>query len=106
MKKLIMSLAAILTFGIASAQIDPEQPQQTQPDPVKGVEPDSKNKADRDVDVPIDPQTIETRKDKDPLKDELKTKDHVKSTPDPAVVKDEKDEEEKPRDKRKKKRRN
>lgn len=106
MKKLILSLAAILTFSIASAQIDPDQPQQTQPDPVKGVEPDSKNKADRDVDVPIAPETMENSEDKDPLKDELKTKDHVKSTPDPAIVKDKKNEDERPSEKRRKKRRN
>ena len=106
MKKLILSLAAILTFSIASAQIDPEQPQQTQPDPVKGIEPGGKNKADPDVDVPIDTETMENREDKDPLKDEIKTKGHVKSTPDPDVVKDKKDEDERPYEKRRKKKRN
>lgn len=92
MKKIILSLAAMLTFGIASAQIDPAQPQQTQPDPAKGVEPDTKNKVDTKVDVPIDPATQNSQTgvidDTQPRKDELKTRDHVKSTPDPAIVKD------------------
>lgn len=106
MKKLILSLAAVLTVSIASAQIDPDQPKQTQPDPVQGIEPDSKNKADQDVDVPIHPETIENRKDKDPLKDEIKTKDHVKSTPDPSIVKDRENKEAKPVNKRRKKSKN
>ena len=54
--------------------------------------------------MPIDPQTMETVKDKDPLKDELKTKNHVKSTLDTSVVKDKKDEEKKADIKRKRKR--
>lgn len=91
MKKLLASLAAVLTFSMASAQIDTDRPQQTQPDAVKKIEPDGKNKADQDVDVPIHPKTMENRKDKDPLKDELKTKNHVKSTPDPSIVDESKD---------------
>jgi len=92
MKKIILSLASMLTFSIATAQIDPVQPQQTKPDAVQGVEPDSKNKADTKIAVPL-----ETRADKDNTgvindrqqrKDEIKTDEHVKSTPDPAVVKD------------------
>ena len=92
MKRLILSMAAMLTFGIASAQIDPAQPQQTQPDPVQRVEPDSKNKADTKINVPIDPATTKDQNGitdpKPSRKDELKTVDHIKSTPDPDIVKD------------------
>jgi hypothetical protein len=108
MKKIILSIAAILTFSIASAQIDKDQPQQTQPDPVNGVEPDTKNKADQSVDVPIDPQTLEEQKSQnhDPMKDELKTEDHMKSTPDPSIVKDKtKEDSKKATDRNKKKKR-
>lgn len=84
----MLSLAALLTFSIASAQIDPAQPQQTQPDPVKAAEPDSKNRVDTKLDVPIDPSTKDATDDRQLRKDELKTEDHVKSTPDPSIVKD------------------
>mgnify|MGYP005846349779 CR=1 FL=1 len=92
MKNLILSLAALFSVSVATAQINTTQPQQTQPDPVKGVEPDSKTKADPAVAVPIDPQTTKDQTgvidDTQPRKDELKTRDHVKSTPDSDIVKD------------------
>ena len=44
MKKLLFSIAAVFTFSIASAQVLPKQPQQTQPDAAKDVKADDKNK--------------------------------------------------------------
>jgi len=91
MKRLMLALAAMLTFGVASAQINPAQPQQTQPDPADAVAPaDAKNTADKKVDVQVDATSRqETTVDGvQPRKDEIKTEDHVKSTPDPSTVQD------------------
>lgn len=90
MKKILMTLGAILTFGIASAQVPPSQPQQTQPDPVPTVK-DKDKKTNKDANIQnqvIDPAKPVTTDQIQPRKDELKTRDHVKSTPDPNTVKD------------------
>jgi hypothetical protein len=90
MKKIFLSLAAMLTFGIASAQISPAQPQQTQPDPANTAT-DANTKAKKDANVQndvVNPSAAPQGNDVQPRKDELKTRDHVKSTPDPSTVKD------------------
>lgn len=90
MKKIMITLGAILTFGIASAQVPPSQPQQTQPDPVPTVkDKDKKTKKDASIqNQVIDPSKPVTTDQVQPRKDELKTRDHVKSTPEPNTVKD------------------
>lgn len=96
--------------SMAAAQTDTNPPQQTQPDPGTTVNTDTKNTADTQVEVPLDPQTTEENNSlnhEQPLKDELKTRDHVKSTPDPAIVKDKKDDKQQTvKSKRKKRNRN
>lgn len=90
MKNILMTLGAVLTFGIASAQIPPSQPQQTQPDPVT-TKKDAENKAKKDANVQndrLDPTRAPEGNEVQPRKDELKTRGHVKSTPDPAITKD------------------
>ncbi len=89
MKKIMMTLGAILAFGIASAQVPPSQPQQTQPDPVPTVNgKDRKTKKDATIQQDSDPAKPVTTEQVQPRKDELKTRDHVKSTPEPNTVKD------------------
>ena len=87
-----MLFAAMLAFGVASAQIDPAQPQQTQPDPASAAAADKKNAADTTIDVQTDATTRQktTADGVQPRKDEIKTENHVKSTPDPSIVKEEK----------------
>jgi hypothetical protein len=91
MKKTMMTLAAILTLGLASAQVDPVQPQQPEPNTSKDVIAEPKRDVDATIDVPIDPNTIEENNhnvvnDGGGLKNELKTDNHVKSTPQPVKV--------------------
>lgn len=84
MKKIVLTLGAVLTFGIASAQVPPSQPQQTQPDPIT-TKKDAETKAKKDANVQNDvlaPTEAQQRKD------ELKTRNHVKSTPSPSITKD------------------
>lgn len=80
MKKIILSLTALLAFSIASAQTEPKTTKNpanqtptttTQPDKtaVGGAVVDDKNKKGSDGEM-IQPR-----------KDEMKTTDHVKSTP-------------------------
>lgn len=89
MKKIMITLGAILTFGIASAQVPPSQPQQTQPDPVPTVkDKDKKTKKDATMQQAVDPAKPVTTDQVQPRKDELKTRDHVKSTPNPDTMKD------------------
>jgi hypothetical protein len=86
MKKMILSLAAMLMFGIASAQTGPTTTRPVQPEaPKTGMEEKDKVKKDAEIqnDVNQDPE-----KKVVPKKDELKTRDHVKSTPDPDKKKD------------------
>lgn len=90
MKKIILSAIAMLAFGIASAQTDPKTPPVAPTPPSPQVTPEEK-KANADANVQNQiPQTSEQRREMDgaqPRKDELKTRDHVKSTPDPEAVK-------------------
>lgn len=88
MKKIFLSLAAMLTFGIASAQISPTQPQQTQPDPVNTTNPANPKKDTNVKNDVLDPAKPLQGNEVPPRKDELKTRDHVKSTQSPATVKD------------------
>ncbi|WP_129583035.1 hypothetical protein [Flavobacterium cyanobacteriorum] len=103
MKKILVTLAAVLAFGVASAQVPPGQPQQTQPDPT-GTTADDRAKKDADVqnDV-LDPAKAPQGNHVTPRKDEIKTRDHVKSTPDPATVKDSTDNRKKSQKKSKRK---
>lgn len=96
-----MTVAALLMLGITSAQVNPEQPQQPEPGASNNVMVETKKQADPTIDVPIDPNTIEEKNhnvinDGEGLKNELKTKDHIKSTSQPPNI-------EKPEAKRKKK---
>jgi hypothetical protein len=88
MKKIFLSLGALFTFGIASAQIDPKQA------PVPSTPP-STTKAETDNTI----KPVELSKDAvdkgqkpdgevQPRKDEIKTQDHVKSTPKPEAKTD------------------
>lgn len=90
MKKILFTLGAVLIFGIASAQVPPSQPQQTHPDPVT-TKKDAETKAKKDANVQndrIEPTRAPQGNELQPRKDELKTRDHVKSTPDPKITKD------------------
>jgi len=51
MKKIFLSLAAMLVFGIASAQTEPKQ-QPAQPQPIKVTE--DKDKAKKDAEIQND----------------------------------------------------
>jgi hypothetical protein len=88
MKKIILSMAAVLTFGIASAQVPPSQPQQTQPDPNATTTPDRPKKDTNVQNDVVDPTRAPQGNEVQPRKDELKTRDHVKSTPSPAITRD------------------
>jgi hypothetical protein len=90
MKKILLTLGVVLTFGIASAQVPPTQPQQAQPDPVT-TKKDAEIRARKDANMQkdrVDPANAPQGNDVQPMKDELKTRNHVKSTPDPAITKD------------------
>jgi hypothetical protein len=94
MKKIILSAVALLAFGIASAQTEPKTPSVAPTPPAQPVTPEEKKaQADANMQNQV-PATSEQRKKMDGAqsrKDELKTQDHVKSTPDPETVKNEKD---------------
>ncbi|MGV3461186.1 MAG: hypothetical protein ACO1N9_12110 [Flavobacterium sp.] len=93
MKKIILSAIAMLAFGIASAQTDPKTPPTSPTPPSPQVTADDKKANDATMQDQV-PATSEQRKKMDgaqPRKDELKTQDHVKSTPDPETVKTEND---------------
>ncbi|AWH85170.1 hypothetical protein HYN59_08555 [Flavobacterium album] len=85
MKRIFLSLAAVFAFGIASAQTEPKTVKPMQPEPPKTTDVKDKAKEDAEIqnDVNKDPEDAIV-----PRKDELKTRDHVKSTPDPKTVKD------------------
>lgn len=92
MKKIILSAIAMLAFGIASAQTDPKTPPTAPTPPSPQVTPEDKKANDATMNQV--PATSEQRKKMDgaqPRKDELKTQDHVKSTPDPEAVKSDND---------------
>jgi hypothetical protein len=89
MKKIILSLAAVLVFGIASAQTEPKQePQITPPPPPKTVIKETKPVKDAEIQNDAVSKQPKMEGEVQPRRDELKTQDHVKSTPDPATVKD------------------
>jgi hypothetical protein len=85
MKKIFLSLAAMLVFGIASAQTEPKQ-QPAQPQPVNVT--DDKDKAKKDAEIQNDVNHPNRGNEIVPRKDEIKTRDHVKSSPDTDKVKD------------------
>jgi hypothetical protein len=95
MKKIILTMAAILTIGIASAQTDPKQvpqPPQTPSTPLPPPPPKTeiKDKPVKDAEIQNDAVTKQPKKQGEiqPRKDELKTQGHVKSTSQPATVND------------------
>lgn len=79
MKKIILSLAAVLAFGIASAQTEPKPVKR---EPAKTNSETDKAKKDAEIQSNILGDTVQARKD------EIKTRDHVKSTPDPDRKRD------------------
>jgi hypothetical protein len=96
MKKIILTLAAIFTMGIAAAQTDPKdpkqvlQPPQTPSTPLPPPKTDIKQKVVKDEVIQRDGVTNEPKMQGEvqPRKDELKTQGHVKSTPKPSTVND------------------
>lgn len=85
MKKIILTMAAVLTLSIASAQTDPKQvPQPPQTPPVKT---DSKLKPVKDAEIQKDAVNKQSKKagEVQPRKDEIKTREHVKSTTKPST---------------------
>lgn len=78
MKRIIVTLTALLTFGMASAQTEPKPIKR---EPAKTTEIPDKAKKDAEIqNMPGDTAM--------PRKDEIKTRDHVKSTPDRDRAKD------------------
>lgn len=93
MKKIILTMAAIFTIGIASAQTDPKQvPQspQTPSTPLPPPKTEIKDKPIKDAEIQNDAVNKQPKKQGEvqPRKDELKTQGHVKSTPMPTTVSD------------------
>lgn len=96
MKKIILTLAAIFTVGIAAAQTDPKDTRQVpQPPQIPSTPPplpktDIKDKPIKDEEIQRDGVTRESKMpgEVQPRKDELKTQGHVKSTPKPSTVND------------------
>lgn len=82
MKKIILTLGAMLAFGIASAQTDPKQPQQPQAPP-ETPKTDIQPKSLEDAEIQNDAVSNNPKKpgELQPRKDEIKTQGHVKSTP-------------------------
>ena len=90
MKKIFLSLTALLAFGIASAQTTNSTTNTTAQPKNKSTSSGMNDKTD--VKGPI-VQKDATRSGADgemiqPRKDEVKTTDHVKSTPTPNTMKD------------------
>ena len=90
MKKIILTMAAIFTLGIASAQTDPKQVPQppqapsTSPSPPKT---DIKTKPVKDAEIQNDAVNKQAKKtgEVQPRKDEMKTQEHVKGTTKPST---------------------
>ncbi|WP_159800073.1 hypothetical protein [Flavobacterium sp. MK4S-17] len=88
MKKIFFTLSAMLAFGIAAAQTEPEvnekpeNPASTTPAVMEKAKENSKLK--RDI---VNRQTTEDAKVK-PRKSQLRTRKHLKSTPDADRVGD------------------
>jgi hypothetical protein len=90
MKKILMTLAALLTLSIASAQTDPKQvplPPQTPTTPMPPAKTDIKSKPIQDSEIQTDAVNKQPKKQGEvqPRKDELKTQDHVKGTTKPVA---------------------
>jgi len=93
MKKLILTMAAIFTIGIAAAQTDPkqvQQPPQTPSTPLPPPKTEIKDKPIKDSEIQNDAVNRQPKMQGEiqPRKDELKTQNHVKSTSNPATVND------------------
>jgi len=91
MKKIIMTMAAVLTLSIASAQTDPKQVPQTPQTPTTPMPPaktDIKSKPIQDSEIQTDAVNKQPKKQGEvqPRKDELKTQDHVKGTTKPMTA--------------------
>lgn len=88
MKKIFLTLGAVLVFSIASAQTDPKQAQvpQTPPATTK-IETD---KTVKEVEITKDAIDKDAKPEGQvqPRKDEIKTREHVKSVPKPATATD------------------
>ena len=95
MKKIILTLAAIFIISIASAQTDPKQVPQPPQTPSTPLPPPPsktalKEKPLTDAEIQSDAVNKQPKKQGEvqPRKDELKTQNHVKSTPSPGTVND------------------
>lgn len=88
MKKIFLSLAALFIVGVAYAQTDPNQPP-VPPSPQETTKAETRNTkkpVELSKDAVDNQQKPEGRVQ--PRKDEIKTQDHVKSTPIPERKKD------------------
>ncbi len=91
MKKTMLTMAAVLMISIASAQTNPNQVPQTPQTPSTPVPPaELNNKPVKDAEIQNDAVNKQPKMQGEvqPRKDELKTQNHVKSTPSPATVND------------------
>jgi hypothetical protein len=93
MKNLILTMAAIFTVGIAAAQTDPKQvpqPPQAPSTALPAPKTEIKGKPVKDAEIQNDAVNKQPKMQGEvqPRKDELKTQNHVKSTPNPSVVND------------------
>lgn len=90
MKTMLLTLVAMLTVSVASAQVNTVQPQQADPNPAKDVIDNSNKRSEPAVAVPIDPNTNQgtahSVTNDGEGKDDLKTNDHIKSTPQPGTL--------------------
>ena len=89
MKKILLTLGAMLVFSIASAQTDPKKPP-TLRGPPETPKSDIQPKSLEDAEIQNDAVSNNPKKpgEVQPRKDELKTQDHVKATPKPDTVSD------------------
>ena len=83
MKKLILTMAAMLTIGVAAAQTNPNQPPQPSTTPLPPPKTELKEKPVKDEKILNDGVTKQPNMQGEiqPRKDEIKTQGHVKSTP-------------------------
>lgn len=91
MKKIVLTLGAVLAFGLAHAQTDP---QQVKPETKKTPNTETDVMKENEKDMQIRPDAVSKQQKPtnpdgtQPRKDEIITNDHVKSTPNPERVKD------------------
>ncbi|MHA3787618.1 hypothetical protein ACX0HA_05345 [Flavobacterium hauense] len=90
MKKILLTMAAILVLGIASAQTDPKQVPPAPSTPMPPPKTELKDKPVKDEEIQKDAVNRQPKKQGEiqPRKDELKTQNHVKSTPQPSTLND------------------